>query len=155
MRRHSDTTEEASTSKSIKIVTKKNAIAVAKIPTRVDGPIDAVEYSRCMESLMKEMKRPQYRQEVIEKLLALTYEARRQKINGALVQTRTLLNEYPFFKIKKWVSSIYIVDHNEFGIMYMCMYLSMHSLKIVHLTILCTIVELLLILICTCNQMQD
>ena len=121
MRRHSDScTKEASTSKSIKIVTKKNAMVVAKMPMRVDGSTDKVEYSRCMESLMKEMKRPQYRQEVIEKLLALTYEARRQKINGALVETRTLLNEYPFFKIKKWVSSI--VDHNKFVHVYVLEY---------------------------------
>ena len=65
MRRHSDSSEETSTTK---IVTKKNAIVVAKMPTRVDGCTDEVEYSRCMKSLMKEMKSPQYWQEVIEKL---------------------------------------------------------------------------------------
>ena len=109
MRRHSDSTEETSTSNSTKIVTKENAIVVAKMPTKDDGCLDEIEYRRCMDSIMKEMKRPQHRQEVIEKLLTLTYEARRQKINGALIQTRTLLDEYPFFKIKIWVSSI--IDH--------------------------------------------
>ena len=109
MRRYSDTT--CTTEETSKIVTKENAMVVGKKPTR-DDCIDEVEYCRCMESVMKEMKRPQHRHEVIEKLLELTYKARRQKINGALVETRTLLNEYPFFKIKKWVSSMHIVDHN-------------------------------------------
>ena len=104
MRRHTDTNEE--TSNPNKIITKSKAIvATVKMPTREDGHLDEVEYDRCMESLIKEVKKPQCRQDIvtIEKLLALTYEARRNRINGALIQTRTLLDEYPFFKFKKWV----------------------------------------------------
>ena len=99
MQKHSDNNEETSN-----LVTKEKAIVVtARMATREDGHHDEIEYYRCMESLIKEviMKKSQCWQDIntIEKLLALTYEAR---INGVLIQTRTLLEEYPFFKFKKW-----------------------------------------------------
>ena len=105
MRRHSENNEEASNSS--KIVTKEKVV----VPTRVDGCIDQVEYMRCMESLLKEVKKPPCRQDInnIGRLLALTYDERRNKINSALVQTTALTEEYPFFKTKKWVSR-YIIS---------------------------------------------
>ena len=96
LRRYSEQTEQTSSPTSNKIVTKENAIAVAKLP-RETGCLDKVGYSRSMEGLIREVKKPQPRQEVIKKLLELTFEGRRQKINGALVQRTTLLDEYPFF----------------------------------------------------------
>ena len=100
LRRYSEQTD---TSKSdTKIITKEKAVPMAQ--THVHECLDEVGYLRSMESLLKEVKRPQPRDEIVKKLLEVTFEGRRQKIDGALVQTTTLLDEYPFFKIKKWVS---------------------------------------------------
>ena len=75
-----------------------------KIATVEDGYLDDLAYSRSMDSLIKEVKKPQPRQENVKKLMELTFNDRREKINGALIETKELLNEYPFFKTKKWVS---------------------------------------------------
>ena len=89
------------TSTSGKITTKENAVVVVPTSTKCEA-LDEVGYLRCMESLLKEIKRSHPREDIIRKLLELTYEGRRQKINGTLVKTTTLLEEYPFFK---WVSN--------------------------------------------------
>ena len=73
MQRSSDNNEE--TLNLNKIVTKEKAVVVtARMPTREDGHLDEVEYDRCMESLIKEVKKSQCQQDIntIEKLLALT-----------------------------------------------------------------------------------
>ena len=125
MRRHSDNNEE--TSNPNKIVTKEKAIVVtARMPAREDGHLDEVEYDRCMESLIKEVKKSQCWQDIhtIEKLLALTYEARRNRINGALIQRRTLLDEYPILKFKKWVSRYMSICTAFFEIVHTCVILN-------------------------------
>ena len=56
MQKHSDNNEE--TSDLNKIVTKEKAIVViARMTTREDGHLDEIEYYRCMESLIKEVKK--------------------------------------------------------------------------------------------------
>ena len=57
-----------------------------------------------MESLLEELNRPQTRNEVIKSLIKVTFNERREKINGSTSHTTTLLNDFPFFKKKKWVS---------------------------------------------------
>ena len=100
LRRYSLQTEEDAN----KIVTKDNAcIKVTKYST---GACDEVAYMRSMESLIKELKKPQPQKEIIEKIMRLTFENRRKKINGALVKTTELLDMYPFFRIKRWVSKL-------------------------------------------------
>ena len=37
-------------------------------------------------------------------MLRLTFSNRRKEIDGALVHVSSLLEQYPFFKIKKWVN---------------------------------------------------
>ena len=64
---------------------------------------DPVGYERSMESLLEELKRPHERNEVIKSLIKVTFEDRREKINGSTSHTTTLLDEFPFFKKKKWV----------------------------------------------------
>ena len=90
-------------SESNKIVTKMKAVAVAKLPTeRSCGLFDELSYERCSASLVKELQKPHPRQDVIEKLLRLTFSNQRKAINGAPVHISSLIEQYPFFKIKKW-----------------------------------------------------
>ena len=70
MQRHCDSSEEHQVPI---IITKENVIVLTKIPARVDGFLNIVEYLRCMpcmESLMKEVGGPN----ISRMLLALTYE---------------------------------------------------------------------------------
>lgn len=56
MQKRSDNNEE--TSNLNKIVTKEKAIVVtARMTTREDGYLDEIEYYRCTESLIKEVKK--------------------------------------------------------------------------------------------------
>ena len=63
---------------------------------------DEVSYKRNMQSLLQELKKPRPQNEVVEKLLKLTFEKRRKIIDDCL-RTSELVDEFPFFKIKKWV----------------------------------------------------
>ena len=78
-----------------KIVTKDNACT--KVTKYSTCACDEVAYTRSMESLIKEMKKPQPRKEVIEKIPRLTFENRRKKITCALVKTTELLDMYVSF----------------------------------------------------------
>ena len=87
------------------IITKEKAVPIAK--THVHECLDEIGYLRSIESLLKEVKRPQPGDEIVKKLMEAIFEGRWQKIDSALVQTTTLLDEYPFFKIKKWLSILF------------------------------------------------
>ena len=52
MQRHCDSSEEHQ----VPIITKENVIVLTKIPARVDGFLDKVEYSRCMHGELDERK---------------------------------------------------------------------------------------------------
>lgn len=65
---------------------------------------DEVAYKRNMECLLKELKKPRPQSELVEKLLKLTFEKRRKTIDESLLHTVDLVNEFPFFKVKTWVS---------------------------------------------------
>ena len=65
--------------------------------------IDDVAYKRNMESILEEIKRSQPRNYIINQLLKLTFGVRRQKVNCSVSHTLDLLEEFPFFKQKKWV----------------------------------------------------
>ena len=66
---------------------------------------DRVAYKRNMESLLQELKKPRPQTELVEKLLALTFEKRRRIIDDSLLHTADLMDEFPFLKVKTWVSS--------------------------------------------------
>ena len=88
-----------------KLVTAAHVTPVAgTLPLGGTKKSDPVGYERSMESLLEELNRPQARNEVIKSLMKVTFEERREKINGSTSHTTTLLDDFPFFKKKKWVS---------------------------------------------------
>ena len=56
-----------------------------------------------MESILEEIKRSHPCNYIINQLLKLTFDAWRQKVNCSVSHTLDLLEEFPFFKQKKWV----------------------------------------------------
>ena len=87
-----------------KLVTAAHVTPVAGTLPRSDAKKgDPVGYERSMESLLEELNRPQERNEIIKSLIKITFDERREKINSSTSHTTTLLNDFPFFKKKKWV----------------------------------------------------
>ena len=64
---------------------------------------DEVAYTRNMERLLLEFKKPRVQIELMEKLLKLTFERRRKIIDESLLHVVDLLDEFPIFKVKTWV----------------------------------------------------
>ena len=77
-----------------------NPVAAANSPQSMEK-CNVVAYERNIESLQQELKRPQPRNDAIKSLLRLTFEQRREKSNSSTARTMELLEDYPFFKIKK------------------------------------------------------
>ena len=104
MRRDSEPTEKKTKDQKKKLITVAhvNPVAAANSPQSVEK-CNAVAYERNVESLQLELKRPQPRNDAIKSLLRLTFEQRREKINSSTARTTELLEDYSFFKIKKWV----------------------------------------------------
>ena len=66
---------------------------------------DGVAYKRNMESLLLEIKKPRPQHDLMKRLLKLTFDKQRKIIDDSLLHTTELLNEFPFFKVKTWVST--------------------------------------------------
>ena len=71
-----------------KLVTAAHVTPVAgTLPQSGAMKGDPVGYERSMESLLEELKRPHERNEVIKSLIKVTFEDRREKINGSTSHT--------------------------------------------------------------------
>lgn len=119
MRRESEPTNKKSKDQKKKLITVAHVtpVAAANSPQSVEK-CDTVAYERNIESLQQELKRPQPRNDAIKSLLRLTFEQRREKINSSTACTTELLEDYPFFKIKKWVRVAYVCKSRYMQILY-------------------------------------
>ena len=104
MRRDSEPTEKKTKDQKKKLITVAhvNPVAAANSPQSVEK-CDTVAYERNVEFLQQELKQSQPRNDAIKSLLRLMFEQRREKISSSTACTTELLEDYPFFKIKKWV----------------------------------------------------
>ena len=93
--------------KPAKIVAKENACIMTTGANVTEKPrkYDKLGYDRDMISLNQELNKPKNDQCVttIKNLLQLTHEQRRLKINGCLIRTTSILNDFSFFREMKWV----------------------------------------------------
>ena len=108
MRRNSDpisTKGKLSSNAGAKLITATHASPISF--TNEDDP---VAYERNHKALVTEFKRPQAKKDTIIKLLSLTHTIRRKRITESSDKVTIILEEYPFFKSKAWVS--YVVDNS-------------------------------------------
>ena len=120
MRRDSEPTNPKSKDVKPKLITAAHVtpVAAATSPQSVEKS-DKVAYERNVEGLKQELQRSHPRNDAIKTLIRLTFEQRREKINGSTAHTTELLEEFPFFKIKKWVCfPMYKLDAKSRGSLY-------------------------------------
>lgn len=89
-------------------------IAKANIPlddANHDLQDDDVAYKRNMENILQELRKPRPQPDLLKKLLKLTFLQRKKIINDSLLHTTKLLDEFPFFRMKAWVSRHTYVFH--------------------------------------------
>ena len=65
---------------------------------------DLTAYTRNMESLLLAFKKQRPLTDSVKKLLKLTFEKRKTIIDEYLLHTTELLEQFPFLKVKAWVS---------------------------------------------------
>ena len=65
---------------------------------------DETSYKRNTESLLQELKRTTANVDVIKQLLKLTFAQRRKEIMKCVMSATSLIEQFSFFKIKKWVN---------------------------------------------------
>ena len=68
-------------------------------------------YERNQESIQQELKRQHPRHDYLRSLIKLTFHQRRLKINSSASSTVELLEEFSFFKNKKWVCTTWCNVH--------------------------------------------
>ena len=62
-----------------------------------------------MESLLEELKRPTKNNDLIKQLVKLTFSQRRCEIMDCIRSATSLVDQFSFFKIKKWVITFLIL----------------------------------------------
>lgn len=58
-----------------------------------------------MEGLTQELKKPRPVTDTVKKLLKLTFSTRRKVIDEYMLHATELLREYPFLRLKAWISN--------------------------------------------------
>ena len=110
MRRNSDPISTKGKLSSNAGASTKLITATHASPISFTNEDDPVAYERNHKALVSEFKRPQAKKNIIQKLLSLTHNIRRKRITESSDKVTTILEEYPFFKSKTWVSYNYCIS---------------------------------------------